>query len=1048
MHKLLARQVKRFLDLPEVRLPVLLQELEDLASRGEVSAEAGRAIAGLSTLLERVSETYSQNDRDLELKTRSLELSSLELTEKNERLRNELVSRTRAIDSLRKTARDLMVAIDAPQTVDSDDSLESLSILMRDLVVQHEESQSDLHAALTDLAYQKFALDQHAIVSITNLAGDITYANDKLCEISGFSRGELIGKNHRIIDSGIQPRAFFANLWETIVNGQVWHGEICNRSKNGHTYWVDATVVPLRDELGKPTMYIAIQTDLTERKRMESEVQSAEARLRRITNTVPGVVFQWHVGGPDRLRYTFVSDRLQELRGLSVEQLLADPELATQQIIELDRARVVEGVTQAALGRQGWQDDYRVLVPGLGQRWLRAEISPEPNLAPDGAVVFTGIWQDVTLIKEADQRLREVTENVPVAVFQYVLDEPGALQNTFVSQAIQVITGVPAEEMIADASKFWQQVHPDDIEQVQQSWAKAHRDGQKWVHDYRMLHRETKSTVWIHTEHQPRSHGNGRTTWNGYLADVTQARVFSEELRQAKDLAEAASKAKSDFLANMSHEIRTPMNGVIGMTDLLLETNLEPDQREYLGIVKSSSEALLRIINDILDFSKIEAGKLLIEAIPYQLDVVLADTLKTLALRARQKGLVLGLEIAEDVPPMVVGDPGRLRQVVVNLVGNAIKFTQHGEVMVRVQRGDGSIDGRTLQISVSDTGIGIPSEKLDSVFEAFSQEDSSITRRFGGTGLGLAICARLVAAMGGRIWVQSDVGKGSVFLFTTQVEIDRRSLSPRDTSAGLTPDLFDEASGGLRVLLAEDDVINQKLAVTLLQRWGHQVTVAENGQIAIDLLALHEFDVILMDMMMPVLDGLETARRIRASETGRRKPIIAMTANAQAADRERCLQAGMDDYISKPIKAKVLQQLLQSLMVNPSLHPPLQPSMMMDIAIEPDGVELFDYRAALLTVDQEILDIVEGPFEHQWPTDLERMQLAVVQRDFSQIRHIAHALKGTLAIFGAQPASDLALSLENSAQRADFDAVCTFVPQLEQEVERMLEACLERREAP
>ena len=197
--------------------------------------------------------------------------------------------------------------------------------------------------------------------------------------------------------------------------------------------------------------------------------------------------------------------------------------------------------------------------------------------------------------------------------------------------------------------------------------------------------------------------------------------------------------------------------------------------------------------------------------------------------------------------------------------------------------------------------------------------------------------------------------------------------------------------------------------------------------------------------MMPVLDGLETARRIRASETGRRKPIIAMTANAQASDRERCLQAGMDDYISKPIKAKVLQQLLQSLMVNPSLHQNLQPSLMMDIAIEPDEAQMFDYLTALLEVDQEILEIVEGPFEHQWPTDLERVQLAVVQRDFSQIRHIAHALKGTLAIFGAQPASDLALALESSAQRADFDLVCTLLPQLEQAVERMLQACAQRR---
>ena len=398
MHKLLVRQVKRFLDVSEERLPVVLQELRALAVGGVVSAEATRALEGLSTFFDRVDQTYAQSDRDLELKTRSLELSSRELTEKNARLRDDLASRTRVIDSLRQTARDLMATIDAPQAIDGDDSLESLSILMRDLVRQHEESQSDLHAALTDLAYQKFALDQHAIVSITNLAGEITYANDNLCAISGYSREELMGQSHRIINSGVQPRAFFTNLWDTIVNGQVWHGEICNRAKDGRIYWVDATVVPLRDEMGKPTMYIAIRTDLTERKRMESEIQSAEARLRRITNTVPGVVFQWHVGGASRLRYTFVSDRLFELRRLTSEQLIAAPDLATSQISELDRARVVKGIAEAARNRQGWHDEYRILVPNEGQRWLRAEISPEPDLAPDGAVVFTGIWQDVTLI--------------------------------------------------------------------------------------------------------------------------------------------------------------------------------------------------------------------------------------------------------------------------------------------------------------------------------------------------------------------------------------------------------------------------------------------------------------------------------------------------------------------------------------------------------------------------------------------------------------------------------------------------------------------------
>jgi PAS domain S-box-containing protein len=316
MHKLLARQIKRVLDVDPAELIALQSELARLAASGAVSPQASRLLNGLPGFLQRVDEAYQQSDRDLELKTRSLELSSVELTEKNARLREDLASRTRAIDSLRASARDLMASIDTDQTLAADDNLETLSTLMRDLVRQHEESQRDLQAALTDLAYQKFALDQHAIVSTTNLNGDIIYANDKLCEISGYTRSELLNNNHRIINSGVHPREFFTNLWEMITAGMVWHGEICNRNKSGGLYWVDATIVPLADESGKPTMFIAIRTDITQRKRMEGSVKAAEARLRHITNTVPGVVFQWHVA-PDHYHFTFVSERVREVLGFT-----------------------------------------------------------------------------------------------------------------------------------------------------------------------------------------------------------------------------------------------------------------------------------------------------------------------------------------------------------------------------------------------------------------------------------------------------------------------------------------------------------------------------------------------------------------------------------------------------------------------------------------------------------------------------------------------------------------------------------------------------------
>jgi PAS domain S-box-containing protein len=392
MHKLLARQIKRALDIDPAVLPALQEELTKLAANGTVSAEVCQLLTGLPGFLQRVDEAYQQSDRDLELKTRSLELSSVELSETNTRLREGLSSRTRVIESLRASARDLMASIETEQTLADDENLESLSALMRDLVRQHEESQRDLHAALTDLAYQKFALDQHAIVSTTNLAGDIIYANDKFCDISGYTRAELLNKNHRLVNSGVHSRDFFVDMWEQISAGMVWHGEICNRSKAGELYWIDATIVPLADESGKPNMFIAIRTDITERKRMEGSVKAAEARLRHITNTVPGAVFQWHVS-PDSHHFTFVSERVREVLGLTPDALKLDSSLSTGQILEEDRARVLAGVLDAAQRRAIWRGEYRITIPGEALRWIRAEIDPEADLAPTGATVFTGIWQ-------------------------------------------------------------------------------------------------------------------------------------------------------------------------------------------------------------------------------------------------------------------------------------------------------------------------------------------------------------------------------------------------------------------------------------------------------------------------------------------------------------------------------------------------------------------------------------------------------------------------------------------------------------------------------
>ena len=1022
------------------------------------------------------------------------------------------------------------------------------------------------------------AVDQSPVsIVITDSKGAITYVNPKFSQITGYSLEEAIGQNPRILKSDHTSPEEYAELWQTISAGQTWRGEFHNKKKNGELYWELASISPIMDEHGRVTYYLAVKEDITERKQVEEAIQRERSLLRTLIDNLPDVVYIKDVAGRK-----IVTNRVDvELVGA-----VSEADVLGKTDLELFPNEV---------GARGYADDQAVVQTGQPlfnreedfvdangmRRWLLT--SKVPLFDEHGhSLGLLGIGHDITERKQAEktlQRLYQEMQSEKQYFESLVMNNPAA--TVVISSGNEVVSWNPAAEQLfgyTPAEAIGRNI--DDLISNVELRAEATTYSQQ----------ATTVGSAIHTlTHRVRKDGTLVDVDLSAVPVIVDGVVIGAlaiyhditELERARQEAEAATRAKSAFLAMMSHEIRTPMNGVIGMTSLLLDTELTAEQRDYAETIRNSGEALLTIINDILDFSKIEAGRMELENQPFDVRDCVESALDLVSTKAREKGLELAYLIDAQTPAMLLGDVTRLRQILINLLGNAIKFTDKGEVVVSVEAQ--SAERReehtlhTLHFAVKDTGLGIPPDRVNRLFQSFSQVDTSTTRKYGGTGLGLAISKRLSELMTGTMWVESDgvPGRGSTFHFTIQVAAapaqarvyrhteqpqlrDRRvlivddnatnrrvlvgqtrswNMLPRETASphealewiqrgdpfdlalldmqmpemdgvmlakairqhrdaqslplvmlsslgrkelgadsvhfaayltkpikqSMLYDALVEVFAGepkaahtrepaaasqfdallaerlpLRLLVAEDNAVNQKLALQMLRKMGYRADVAANGLEVLEALERQPYDVVLMDVQMPEMDGLEATRQIRSLSAARlmaQPRIVAMTANAMQGDREMCLAAGMDDYMSKPIQVKDLQAALerwgQPLRPIELATPPAVPTATIDWAVLKG---LSDLQAeGEPDFAQEMIDL----YLENAPLLIEAIRRTITDSEPANLQRSAHTLKGNSASLGAQQLSALSFELEKLGRAGTVEDATALLTELVREFDRV-----------
>ncbi|MGY6530891.1 MAG: PAS domain S-box protein [Cyanobacterium sp.] len=805
-----------------------------------------------------------------------------------------------------------------------------------------ELKQKELELQASQKRLESILMNAPFEMCVNDLDGRILIVNEPFCQTFGKTCEQIVGKCYEDIFTEAEVkmiRECDRIVYETGKPMVFEHEFIVNNEIK--TLLVTNFLIP--NEEGVYNQTCGMSLDITDRKQAQKALEESNTRFRRLTQNVPGIVYQYIVDSQGNDYFSYISPKSEEIYHLKPEEIINDSSALWQKVHPDDLSSLMAAVNTSAHTLKSFNSEHRIILSNHVIKWVEATATPEKM--PNGDIIWDGLIRDISeqkiaeqKLQESERRFRRLSENVPGIIYQYLLTSDGRDKFVYVSPKCEKVCGILPEKLLQSSLFLWEKVLPDDIISIQKKITQSAKFLTPFYAEFRIKQdNENEEYRWFESCSVPEKQPNGDVLWEGFLIDIHARKKAEITITNAKEKAEKATRAKSEFLANMSHEIRTPMNGVIGMIKLLEDTPLSEQQLDFVQTIRDSGVTLLTIINDILDFSKIESGNFHLDKQVLNLPSIIKSVIKLFEQQVKEKAIDLVYHIDENLPNFIYGDASRLRQILLNLVGNGVKFTNKGQVSLSITSQKVTDDHQEILVTIKDTGIGIKGDRIYSLFQPFTQADNSISRRYGGTGLGLTISKSLVELMGGTIWAQSngkiggkppspwqpqplrDEFQGATFYFTIFAEIPPPQPTPPHPENRDNNHLpSSQSTSNLKILLAEDNLVNQKVALLTLKKIGYQADIAKNGVEVLEKIEHTLYDVILMDVQMPEMDGLTATRMIRSRNNYPQPHIIALTANALEGDSQICLNAGMNDYLSKPLRMDALQKALLKLN-NPNL---------------------------------------------------------------------------------------------------------------------------------